>query len=263
MTSGVVRSLWFYPVKGLSPQQLDEVHLEPGTGFPMDRRWALSRVRGTYRAGTPIATPKSEFHVLVKDERLAGLRTRVHDGSLLTVEVQGHEVLTADLDDDLGRAEISTFFGRVLDLDAEELPVVASEPGRRFTDVSVVSDGLMNAISFINLESVREFERRIGARVDPLRFRANVYYDGLPPFSELELVGSTISVGDAVIEAVLNTRRCAATEVNPMDARRDLPVPRLLMQSFGHSDMGVYGEVRNGGRVGVGSAVWHDREENG
>lgn len=91
----------------------------------------------------------------------------------------------------------------------------------------------MNAVSVINLESVRDLERRIGREINPLRFRANVYVyvEGLPPFSELELVnepftsGADVRLGDIPATAVLNTRRCAATEVNPETARRDLPLP--------------------------------------
>ena len=41
--------------------------------------------------------------------------------------------------------------------------------------------------------------------------------------------------------------RCAATEVDPDTGIRDLPIPRTLMQTYGHADCGVYAEVIEGG----------------
>jgi len=49
--------------------------------------------------------------------------------------------------------------------------------------------------------------------------------------------------------------RCAATTVNPATARRDVNVPRELMQHFGHNYMGVYAEVLEGGYLAVGDTL--------
>jgi len=250
-----VDSLYVYPVKGLSPEPLDSVRLTAGEGFPGDREWARARADGVYRPGTREPVPKDQFHVLVRDDRLAGLRTTVRDGHRLSVRVGGHPVLDADLETEQGRERVTAFFARVLDLPAGQTPVVARESGRRFTDVSVVSDAMMNAVSFINLASVRALEERTGMVIDPLRFRANIYVDGLPAFSEHELVGTDIVVGETRFTAVLNTGRCAATEVNPVDARRDIAVPRLLIEHFGHRTMGFYGEVTEPGTIRPGDAV--------
>lgn len=258
--SGVVTALAVYPVKGLSPEPLTEVQLQPGRGFPRDRTWALARADGAYRLGTRDPVPKEQFHMLVRDERLAGLNTRLDGESRLRVRVRDHVVLDAALDTDDGREATRRFFARILDLPPESAPVIAREPERRFTDVSVVSDALMHAVSFINLASIRALEEKIDMAIDPYRFRANVYYDGLPPFSELRLVGSPITVGTVGLEGVLTTRRCAATEVNPTDAKRDLPVPRLIAEHFGHTDMGVYGIVGAGGTIAVGDTITHSAE---
>lgn len=249
-----MRALTVFPIKGLSPTQLNQVNLVTGEGFPQDREWALARHGGAYVTGARTPVPKDQFHMLALDARLAGLRTHV-EGVVLTVMVRGHKVLTADLAEEDGRAEVQRFFSRVLDLPEGSEPLVVHEPGRRFTDVSVVSDRLMHAVSFINLESIRALEQRVGVSIDPLRFRANIVYDGMPPFSELELVGQEILIGEVRFRAVLNTRRCAATEVNPSDARRDLAIPRLLMQHFGVTEMGVYCEVIQGGGIHVDDVI--------
>ena len=49
--------------------------------------------------------------------------------------------------------------------------------------------------------------------------------------------------------------RCAATEVDPDTGIRDLQIPRTLMQTYGHGDCGIYGEVIEGGTIAVGDTV--------
>jgi MOSC domain-containing protein YiiM len=51
--------------------------------------------------------------------------------------------------------------------------------------------------------------------------------------------------------------RCAAIDVDPETAIRDLSIPHALMRSLGHADCGVYGEVVRGGEIAVGDEL-HD-----
>ena len=117
------------------------------------------------------------------------------------------------------------------------------------------SDVPMKVLSLINLESVRDLERVIGEPVDPLRFRGNVYVDGLPAWSELDWENKTFSIGSLKVKGVLRTQRCAATNVNPATAERDMNVPQTLRVSYGHMDMGIYCEVLEAGSLAKGDAV--------
>lgn len=256
---GQVVGLYVYPVKGLSGQQLDQVTLEKQSGFPGDREYALARPDGDYRPGSGKAFPKTQFFMLARDERLAGLTTHLAPATQrFTVTVGGHVVHEASWGEEEGRHASAGFFARVLDLRPGQVPLIAQETGRRFTDVSVVSDTMMHAVSIINLASVRALEERVGRSLDPLRFRANVYVDGWPAFAELGLLGDSPSIGKEIrlgnvrFRAVLNTRRCAATEVDPRTARRDIAVPRMILEHYGHGEMGFYGETLDYGDLGVG-----------
>ncbi|WP_167587385.1 MOSC domain-containing protein [Kineococcus rubinsiae] len=254
--SAHVESLWVYPVKGLSPQRLDAVPLRAGEGFPHDRVIALARPGGAYRPGLREPVSKREFFVLVAEERLAGLDTHLEPTTgRFTVRVRDHVVLDADLGDDDGIAAALAFFSRVLDLPPGVRPVHAVEPGRRFTDVAVDSDALMNAVSFLNLASVRDLAERTATTLDPLRFRANVHLDGLPAFAEADLVGREFSVGGVRFRGVQPTARCAATEVEPGTGRRDLPVPQMLVRTYGSDVMGFYAVVVEGGALRPGDRL--------
>jgi uncharacterized protein YcbX len=111
-------------------------------------------------------------------------------------------------------------------------------------------------VSIVNLGSVAAVEGLVGAPVDPLRFRANVYVAGWPSWHEFDLVGQEIAVGtSARLRIVRRIVRCAATNVDPDTGMRDLSIPETLMRSLGHADCGVYGEVVDAGEIAVGDQL--------
>jgi uncharacterized protein len=255
-TIGQITSLVHYPVKGLSSQSLPEVVLSPGRGFPFDRMFGFVRAGSRFDPAAPAPMPKDRFLMLMRDERLAGLASQFDPVTrILVLKVQGRVVHEADLTTPEGCAETEAFFARMFDLAPERMPRFVHAAPHRFTDVSVVSTDLMNAVSLINLDSIADLESKTGAVIAPERFRANICFRGWPPFSELTLVGREIKIGIARARVTLRTRRCAATEVNPVTARRDLPIPRLLHQHYGHSDIGVYAEVMTGALIRPGDSV--------
>lgn len=241
-----------FPVKGMSAELLSSVTLSNGEGIPGDRLYGFARYDSGFDPKNPEPLPKERFVVLVKEAALAGLKTRFSpDGQMLEIDVKG-EAHRFDMTGTDGRSGAARFLHGVLNLSDPEPPVFVSSAPHRFTDVSVVSPQMMNAISVLNLASVKAFGERIGTEVHPGRFRANIEIDGLPPFSELDAVGQVLAFGDVRLRILSRTRRCAATEVNPVTAERDLKVPYLLRKELGHMDMGVYVEVEAGGQLRAG-----------
>ena len=110
-------------------------------------------------------------------------------------------------------------------------------------------------MSLVNLASIGELEKIAGVPVDPIRFRANLYHMGAPAWAELGWVGFRITVGHARLRVVSPITRCAATTVNPETAARDLNIPAILQEEFGHTYMGVYAEVVAGGEIGKGDLL--------
>src|SRR6187551_3315100 len=88
-----IASIHRYPVKGLSPEPLAEVALLPGQTLPADRRYAIENGPSGFDAADPQYFPKIKFLMLMRDERLAALRTRYDDRSHnLTIQRNGTEV---------------------------------------------------------------------------------------------------------------------------------------------------------------------------
>jgi len=118
-----------------------------------------------------------------------------------------------------------------------------------FTDVP------QNCLTLLNLESVHDLETRTGRPIDPRRFRANVHLRGAAPWEEFQWIGHDIRIGELTVRVPARIPRCAATHVDPATGTRDVNVVKALRESYGHYDMGVYGEVVTGGRIGVGDVL--------
>ncbi|MDX2376695.1 MOSC domain-containing protein [Microbacterium sp. LRZ72] len=255
---GTVTDLYFYPIRGLSAQRLDAVSVGPDRGFPLDRCWALPTRNGEYRTVRDRPLGSGNVHGPTMDPRLAGVATSFDpESEWLEVRVQDHLVLACSLASEGGVAEAEEFFARVLDLEPEDRPhlVRRADAGYNFAYTASVSTSLTWACHVVNLASVRDLEERIGRPVDPLRFRANLYVDLGEPWIENDLLGRTFRVGDVQLRGEMATARCAATEVSLETAERDIPIPRLLMTHYGHTDFGIYANILTEGELRPGMDV--------
>ena len=248
--SARIAAIYRYPVKGLSPEPMAKVTLAPGQPLPSDRLYAIENGPSGFDPAAPAYFPKSRFLMLMRNERLAALDTHFNDSNhQLTIRLNGEEAASGDLRNVTGRAAIESFFARY---SADELrgpPKVLQADGHSFSDVAA------KVVSIISLASVAAVEDAIGCPADPLRFRANLYVEGWPAWHEFELLGRTLSIGDARLKVVKRIVRCAATNVEPRTGIRDLEIPPTLMRAFGHMDCGVYAEILNGGGIAAGDAV--------
>jgi len=243
--------IYRYPVKGLSAERLERVTLAAGAGLPLDRAFALARASTAFDPAAPRPLPKTRFLMLMRNERLAALETRYDDASgILSIAREGTEVARGRLDEAEGRAAIERFFAAYMGEQAEGAARLVHAPGHSFADVGVP------LVSLINLASLRALEAVAGRPLHPLRFRANLYVEGAEPWAEWGWMGREIGLGGAVrLRVIKRTVRCAATEVNPETAERDLDVRAALDAAYGHMDMGVYAEVATGGEIAVADRV--------
>jgi uncharacterized protein YcbX len=245
-----IAALYRYPVKGLTPEPLDRVRLTPGETFPNDRAYAIENGPSGFDPAEPRHLPKANFLMLMRNERLAGLDARFDDATAtLTLRRDGQVVAEGNLATEAGRHAIEAFFD---DFAADELrgpSKVLRVTGFSFSDVPE------KVVSLINLESVRDLGARLGTEVNPLRFRGNIHVEGLPAWAELDLVGKRVTAGDVILEGMDRIVRCAATNVNPETAERDLAIPRSLLELYGHGDCGAYLRVIAGGELRVGETL--------
>jgi uncharacterized protein YcbX len=255
MTATVI-AIYRYPVKGLSAEKMDRVALVPGECLPHDRRFAVALGSTRFDPQHPEWLPKIGFVMLMRDEELAQLRTRFNaDSGVLAIAENGRELLRAAITEPEGRRRVAEFLTDFLG-DVDGPLRVVEAPGHAFADARRRPNATTDKyVSLINRASISALEAAMGVQVDPLRFRANVYFEGAPAWSEHDWVGSEITLGAARLRVISPISRCPATQVNPVTAERDLDVVAALERAFGHIHMGVYAEVVAGGEISLGDRL--------
>lgn len=245
-----IHALYRYPIKGLSPERLNEALMEPGEVIAGDRAYALENGSADFDPHAPRYFPKTKFLMLMKHERLARLRTQFDpDSHVLKVTTMGEDALEANLSTKEGRQALESFIQKFMPGDLRGAPRIVYGQGHSFSDVA------MKCVSIINLASVRDLEQKAKQKLHPLRFRANIYLEGLEPWVEMEWLDKLLKIGQVTLTIEKTTIRCPATQVNPDTAERDSDVPRLLRDLYGHQILGVYARIASGGTITQGDAV--------
>jgi len=246
--SGHVQSIWRHPIKGFTPERLDQVVLEAGAYFPFDRLYAVEDGPSGFDPGDLKHIPKQKFTVLAKIPAVAKVRTRFNDDTgLFEASFEDRPPIQVDLNAPAGRAALEAWLTDALGEDINgPLQVLPAPDHYRFMDHP------KGCVSIVNLASVRDLEARIGRPIDPRRFRANLYVEGWPAWAENDQVGGAITLGDVRTEVFKPIVRCVATHVDPDTAQVDIDVVKSLFDTYGHMFCGVYVNVTAGGRLAVG-----------
>ena len=80
----------------------------------------------------------------------------------------------------------------------------------------------------------------------------HLHVEGLEPWIEKSWTGRTLAIGPVRATVAKQIVRCAATNVNPATAERDMRLPQLLDEAFGANLCGIYLDVIAGGRIAPG-----------
>jgi uncharacterized protein YcbX len=245
-----IEYLYRYPVKGLTAEALDVAHVEAGDCIPWDRAFALAQGDAPFDPERPAWLQKANFMCQMKNARIAALFSffEPRTGMLAIRAPDGSAVVERALTE-VGRERIGAFLAAYLGEEARGVPRFLHVRGHSFCDQR------HKVISLINLASLRDYEAKAGGRRHRRRFRANVWFSGAPAWSERQWVGQALQIGGAVLRVTKPITRCAATEVNPETAERDVDPVGELQRLYGHRELGVHAEVIEAGRFAVGDSI--------
>ncbi len=249
-TSARVTAIYRYPVKGLTPQPMQKVSLSIDETLPFDRAYAIENGNGRFNPQEPRHLPKVNFLMLMRNARMATLKTRFDSNThLLSIERDGKVVARGQLNTVPGRAIITQFLSAYFADDLRGAPQIVCAPDHSFSDVAD------KCLHIVNLASVRELERVAASTLNPLRFRPNVIIDTGTPWQELGWVGKAIAMGSVKLNVLKRTERCAAINVDPETGQRDMDLLVHLARNWSHTDFGIYANVAGAGDLSVNAPV--------
>jgi uncharacterized protein YcbX len=237
-------------VKSTSLRHPDAIDVT-SDGVAGDRRFLVVRSDGSRLSGVD----KAPLLGVVVDERDGTLRFTWPDGSV---------------DDAPARATGDPFEVRLFDRMVRVRRVPHTAVDDRLTDIAGaalllarVEDGEHagghHPLSVISRATVADVGMRGGdATLDGRRFRATIELDGSAPYEEDTWAGRRVRIGACVVRIAARIPRCVLTTLDPDTGARDFPTLEVLAgyRRVGTElPLGVYGDVEEGGRIGVGDAV--------
>ena len=178
------RALYRYPVKGLTPEPMQSVVLAPGETVPFDRAWAIENGPGRFDSAAPRHLPKINFLMLMRDERLATLRSALDESTqTLTILRDGKQVARGQLTTPLGRQLIEQFIAAYMKSELRGAPKIVH------AEATASRTWRPSACTSSTSQACASSSARLGRPVDPLRFRANLYLEGSQPWAEFGWIG--------------------------------------------------------------------------
>ena len=250
----ILKKIFRYPIKGLSGENLNEILLEENQVLPGDREYAFARSHVAFDETNPVYLRKTNFLALIKEDKLAKLNTKfISKSKRLIIKVDKKIVLDEMLVNETNINKVEVFFQKFLNLGDNNKPKLVKGTKNENTKnlKHSFSDLPEKAISIINLNTIFDFEKRIGKKIAASRFRANLLINDIDPWEEFDWVGKKIKIGESVLEVFAKTQRCAATNVNPENAIRDINIPNEINFYYGHLNLGVYAKVKKTGIISV------------
>ncbi len=243
--TGTVTSLCRHLIKSYGREPLQSVTLLAGQTMPGDRVWAVAHEQSKADGSTWV--PCANFSRVSKAPELMAVTARLDELSgIVTLSHPRRPDLSFDPDGD--PTEFLAWVAPLMPENRAASARVIRVPGRGMTDSDFPS------VTLCNMASHRAVEQRIGRDLSILRWRGNIWFDGLPLWEEFDWMDREVQVGKAVLRVRERTDRCAATTSNPETGVRDADTLGAL-QHWGHQDFSVRAEVIRGGEIAIGDAV--------
>ena len=117
------------------------------------------------------------------------------------------------------------------------------------------SNNVFNSMSLINLNSIKDFEKKINENVEFQRFRANFYVDGIEAWQERNWIGKIIKINNVSFKVEKNIPRCVAINLKPKTDDNSLNLLQSLKKTYNHFDMGIYLTSLEDGKIEIGNKI--------
>jgi uncharacterized protein len=249
---GKIESLWRYPVKSMSGEQLPEAFV----GFPGiygDRLYAFRSSASPQ--GFPWLTAREQETMLLYRPSYRDAGRSMKPGNLAEADAIGSGLTPVYEDFSDLMLDVETPAGERFAIDDPRLIGVLRNGIRDVHELTLLrSHRAMTdcrPVSIFSIQTVRQLSVELGIDLDKRRFRANLYVDleSGKGFGEDEFVGRTLRIGArTVISVVKRDFRCKISTLDPDTAEPNPEVMRHLAREH-EGQAGVYGAVLAEGAI--------------
>ena len=261
--SVLISSIYFSPVKSLSLSKIESCEIKKNLGILNDRNFAFSRAISLKEAQLIEKKPnerKLNNFLTLKNSPVLNKYNFEYKANKLALIRDGRELISIIANDPKQKfilvkklAELEkSIMKPIFLLQNTEFP---------FYDTSN-SNKIFNSISLINLNSIKDFEKKINEKIELQRFRGNFYIDGIEAWEERKWIGKTIKINDIFFKVEKNIPRCVAINLKPKTGDDRIDLLQSLKKYYNHFDMGIYLRALNDGNIKVGNIIEQEYQVN-
>lgn len=257
-TVGTVKSLWRYPVKSMSGEEMSEA-FAGFSGFYGDRCYAFKNSAAP--KGFPYLTARVQPQMLRYRPQFRHPERAMKPPNWSEAASMAPGVTPANGDAEDMLLDVVAPSGEVLAIDDPKLVKMLLEgAGEKNQLMLLRSDRALTdcrPISLISLQTVKQLETELKFPVDKRRFRANLYLDLASGggFAEDELIGRRLRVGSHAEMTILERDpRCKMISLDPETSEHNPEVLRRVAQAH-EAYAGVYAAVLVEGLLREGDSV--------
>ena len=183
-----ISSIYYCPVKTLSFQNIETCNVKKDLGITNDRIFAFSRGVDLEKAKSMEKNPNErKLNNLLTLKNSPGLNKYnfTYNKNKLSLNLKEKELIAISTDINEDRSKLSEKLNELENSLVKPI-FLLNNIEFPFFDTSH-SKNVFNSISLINLNSVKDFEKKINEKVEFQRFRGNFYIDGLDAHEERNL----------------------------------------------------------------------------
>ena len=249
-------SIHYCPVKSLSFQSINSCIIKKDLGMLSDRILAFSRGVDLDKAKQMEKNPnerKLNNFLTLKNSPVLNKYNFTYSNNKLTLYLNEKVIISISID---SSKEINLLSNKLIELESSlAKPIyLLSNNEFPFFDTSH-SNNIFNSMSLINLNSVKDFEKKINEKVEFQRFRANFYVEGIEAWEERNWINKIIKINNISFKVEKNIPRCVAINLKPKTDDKRLNLLKSLKKTYSHFDMGVYLTALEDGKINVGNKV--------
>jgi len=221
-----------------------------------DRIFAFSRSIDLDKAKAIEKNPserKLNNFLTLKNSPVLNKYNFVYEKGKLTLTQDNKDLISISADDQNERLLLSN---RLMELESSLIKPISllKNSDFPFYDTSH-SNNVFNSMSLINLNSIKDFEKKINEKVELQRFRANFYVDGIEALEERNWIGKIIKINNVSFKVEKNIPRCVAINLKPKTDDNSLNLLHSLKKTYNHFDMGIYLSALSDGKIEIGNKI--------
>jgi len=258
--SATISSINYCPVKSISFQSVDECEIKKNIGITGDRIFAFTKGLDLDQAKLIEKSPedrKGKWNKILtlKNSPVLNKYNFLYENEKLTLTTNEKKILTIDVNKTSERQLLSE---KIIELESslkKPIFLIKNEECPFFDTTISNKVSFVNSVSLLNINSINDFQKKIGKEIEIPRFRGNICMDGIKAWEEREWIGKIIKINNVSFKVEKNIPRCVAINLKPKTDDNSLNLLQSLKKTYNHFDMGIYLTALDDGGISLGNSI--------